>query len=81
MDQHTRRDGQAIEEIGFYDPLAKDKDAQVQLNDERAKYWLSVGAQPTDTVRDMLRKKGLVEAKPIGNRPKRTRQKRKKKDA
>ncbi len=61
IDQRTRRNGSVIEALGWYDPVAKDPSKQLQLNDERIKYWLSVGAQPTETVRDMLAKRGLIE--------------------
>jgi len=61
MDIHTRRDGPAIEELGYYDPIAKDEAAQIKIDPERAKYWLSVGAQPSQTMRDILRKKGIIE--------------------
>jgi small subunit ribosomal protein S16 len=52
------RDGKFIEIIGLYDPLTDP--ATIRLNEERAKHWLSVGAQPTETVRDILRKANLV---------------------
>ena len=46
-DSHFPRDGRFIEEIGTYDPL---------IDLERAKYWIANGAQPTDTVRGLLKK-------------------------
>jgi small subunit ribosomal protein S16 len=52
------RDGKFIEIIGLYDPLTDP--ATIRLNEERAKHWLSVGAQPTETVRDILRRAELV---------------------
>ena len=52
------RDGKFIEIIGLYDPLTDP--ATIRLNEERAKHCLSVGAQPTETVRDILRKANLV---------------------
>jgi small subunit ribosomal protein S16 len=61
IDQRTRRDGKVIEHLGWFDPIAKDESKQVQLNDERIRYWLSVGAQPSDTVRDMLAKRDLID--------------------
>ena len=48
------RDGRFIEEIGTYDPLADSEKLKVDL--ERAKYWIANGAQPTDTVRGLLKK-------------------------
>lgn len=45
------RDGRYIEQVGTYDPmLKKDNPDRIKLNEERCKYWLSVGAQPTDRV-------------------------------
>jgi small subunit ribosomal protein S16 len=52
------RDGKFIEIIGTYDPLTDP--ATVRLNEERARHWLSVGAQPTETVRNLLRRAELV---------------------
>lgn len=63
IDQRTRRDGRVIENLGFYDPLAPDQTKQIQIDGERVKYWISVGAQPSETVRDMLAKRGLVDTK------------------
>ena len=53
-DSHFARDGRFIEEIGTYDPLAPP--AIVKIDMERAKYWIANGAQPTDTVRGLLKK-------------------------
>lgn len=60
LDERTRRDGAAIEQLGWYDPVARDEAKQLNLNEERTKYWLSVGAQPSDTMRDILAKRNLV---------------------
>ena len=57
-DSRTKRDGRIIEQIGFYDPLTEP--ATITVNEERAAYWLSVGAQPTETVHILLRKHGLI---------------------
>ena len=57
QDSRKPRDGTTIEEIGTYDPIAKD--AQVTINEDRAKYWVGQGAQPTDMVRKLFSKKGL----------------------
>jgi small subunit ribosomal protein S16 len=59
MDIRTPRDGRVIEELGWYDPQAKDADKQLSLNRERIEHWLSVGAQPSDTVRDILVRQGI----------------------
>ena len=53
-DSRSPRDGRFIEELGTYDPSA-DSD-KIKLDLERAKYWISNGAQPTDTVRGLLKK-------------------------
>lgn len=58
QDSRKPRDGTTIEELGIYQPIAKE-DAQVSFNEERAKYWISVGAQPTDTVKMIFNKKNL----------------------
>ena len=56
-DSRSPRDGRCIEEIGTYDPLANP--AVVKIDMERAKYWIANGAQPTDTVKVLLKKAGL----------------------
>ena len=60
-DIRSPRDGRFIEEIGYYDPMTKP--AEIKVDNERAKYWLGVGAQPTDTVRILLKKSGAIEEK------------------
>ncbi|MBP5426932.1 MAG: 30S ribosomal protein S16 [Clostridiales bacterium] len=57
-DSRFPRDGRFIEEIGTYNPLTDP--ATVNINAERAKYWLSNGAQPTDKVRALLKKAGVL---------------------
>jgi small subunit ribosomal protein S16 len=59
MDSRQARDSKVIEELGSYDPLNRDEDRQVVLKRDRIEYWLSVGAQPSDTVRRMLDKRGV----------------------
>ncbi len=56
-DSRTPRDGRFIEEIGTYNPL-KDP-AEIKIDAEKAQKWLSNGAQPTDTVRALLKKSGV----------------------
>lgn len=56
-DSRYPRDGRFIEEIGTYDPCQNP--AAVNINVERAQEWIKNGAQPTDTVRDLLKKAGL----------------------
>ena len=53
-DSHFPRDGRFIEEIGTYDPLTNPPTVQIDM--ERARYWIANGAQPTDTVRGLLKK-------------------------
>ena len=53
-DSRCPRDGRFIEEIGTYDPMAESSKLKVDV--ERVKYWISNGAQPTDTVRGLLKK-------------------------
>jgi small subunit ribosomal protein S16 len=57
-DSRFPRDGRFIEEIGTYDPL-KDP-AEVHVDAESAKKWISNGAQPTDTVKALLKKQGII---------------------
>lgn len=59
MDRRTRRDGRAIEELGHYDPVNPEKGKHFVLNLERAKHWLSVGAQPSETVTTFLKESGV----------------------
>ena len=59
VDKRRARDSKVIEELGSYDPVRKEEDQQVVLNRERIEYWLSVGAQPSDTVRHLLEKSGI----------------------
>ncbi len=58
QDSRKPRDGTTIEEIGQYHPIAV-ADQQVTFNEERAKYWLGVGAQPTAIVKKLFNIKGL----------------------
>ncbi len=55
-DARSKRDGRAIEEIGKYHPMLEP--SLIEINSERAQYWLSVGAQPTDPVRSLLKVTG-----------------------
>ena len=59
MDSRSPRNGKAIEALGWYDPNAKSADKAVSLNRERIEYWLGVGAQPSDTVSDLLKRNGI----------------------
>ena len=57
-DSRSPRDGRFIEEIGTYNPISTP--AEVKINEELANKWLDNGAQPTDTVRDLLKKQGIL---------------------
>ena len=58
-DSRAPRDGKFIEEIGYYNPVSEPK--QIKINDEKANKWLKVGAQPTDTVKNILSEVGVME--------------------
>lgn len=58
-DIEAPRDGRIVERIGYYSPLTESD--LVDIDEGRALYWLSVGAQPTDTVRSLLRRQGTLE--------------------
>ena len=58
-DSRYPRDGRFIEEIGTFNPVKDDK--AITLDVERAKYWLGVGAQPSQTVKTVLRKGGAID--------------------
>jgi len=55
FDSREERDGRSIEQLGTYDPMEKDESKKVVLKRERIEYWLSVGAQPTETVASILK--------------------------
>lgn len=59
-DSRSPRDGKFIEEIGYYNPIAEP--AEIKIDAEKAKKWLNNGAQPSDTVRSLLKKSGIIEA-------------------
>ena len=58
-DQRKTRDGRAIEEIGHYDPQTDPP--TIAIKADRARHWLEVGAQPSDTVRRLLQKSGVTK--------------------
>lgn len=58
-DERSRRDGSFIENVGTYDPTKNP--AVVKLNNDKAQAWLDKGAQPTDTVRQILKNAGLLD--------------------
>jgi len=59
IDARKRRDGRYIENIGYYDP--KQDPAIINVDEEKAIKWLQVGAQPTETVRSLFRKTGILQ--------------------
>ncbi len=59
MDSRSPRDGRVIEQLGWYDPHVKDDEKQSSLKRERIEYWLSVGAQPSETVSQLLKRQGI----------------------
>ena len=59
-DSRFARDGRFIEEIGYYDPMTEPA-ATIKIDAEKAQKWLKAGAQPTDTVRVLLKKSGVIE--------------------
>lgn len=61
-DSRSPRDGKFIEEIGTYNPLKKGENFSLKL--DRAQYWISKGAQPSDTVASFIKKAGKVVAAP-----------------
>ncbi len=56
MDSRAPRDGKSIEDVGYYDPMVRDKSARIKLNLDRIDYWLSVGAQPSEKVAVLIKK-------------------------
>src|SRR3546814_2115323 len=67
-DSRSARDGKYLEQIGTYNPmLAKDDPARVKLDEDRARHWLSVGAQPSDRVHRFLDAAGILERAPKNN--------------
>jgi small subunit ribosomal protein S16 len=57
-DSRSPRDGRFIEEIGYYDPTKNP--IVLKVNEERAQYWIKTGAQPSETVKSLLNKAGVL---------------------
>ena len=75
-DRRAPRDGDFIEKIGTFNPLlAKDSPARFVVNEERAKYWLGVGAQPSDRVARLFAAAGLGEKPDVSGKPQKGRKK------
>jgi small subunit ribosomal protein S16 len=64
MDIRSPRDGRAIEELGHHDPMVRNVDARTVLNVSRIRYWLSVGAQPSDKVQALLNRYKITKPAP-----------------
>ncbi len=62
QDSREPRDGRCIEEIGTFQPIAVEAN-QVSIDMDRAKYWISVGAQPTDIVKKLMNRQSATQAK------------------
>ena len=58
-DERSPRDGKFIDEIGYYNPLKNP--AEVKIDAEKAQKWIDNGAQPTETVKSLLKKNGIVK--------------------
>lgn len=59
INDQSKRDGRPLEQLGHYDPLEADQDKQFVCDLDRAKYWLGVGAIPSETVSTLLKKAGV----------------------
>jgi small subunit ribosomal protein S16 len=57
MNSETRRDGRALEYLGYYNPMVDP--AEIKVDSEKVRAWLARGAEPTDTVRALLQKAGV----------------------
>lgn len=62
FDSRTRRDGRSIEDLGFYDTLAKTPERRMRLDVERARHWLAEGAKPSEIVTQLFKKAGVTGA-------------------
>src|SRR5262252_638290 len=66
-DARSPRDGRIIENIGWYNPLTEP--STIQIDGDRAKYWISVGAQPSDPVRSLLSRAGILPKRTYTPKP------------
>ncbi|GMV96155.1 MAG: hypothetical protein AMXMBFR83_05230 [Phycisphaerae bacterium] len=62
VDSRATRDGRVIEELGYYDPANRNPDLRLKLNLDRVQHWIGVGAQPSDTVRTLLKRLKKTQA-------------------
>ncbi len=69
-DSRSPRDGRFIEKVGTYNPmLERSESGRVTLNEERVRYWLGVGALPSDRVARFLGEAGIIDKRPVPNQP------------
>eukprot|EP01026_Neomeris_dumetosa_P045919 TRINITY_DN389_c0_g1_i3.p4 TRINITY_DN389_c0_g1~~TRINITY_DN389_c0_g1_i3.p4 ORF type:complete len:123 (-),score=11.48 TRINITY_DN389_c0_g1_i3:124-492(-) len=72
-DNHMKRDGKHVEKVGWFDPIpSQDGNVFVNMDFQRVKYWLSVGAEPTKTMTKILVRAGLIPPEippPVNNNP------------
>ena len=72
-DSRYPRDGRFIEKLGTYNPLLpQDHEQRLVINEERVKYWLGVGAQPTERLEKLFSNLGLVKAPALREQPKKS---------
>ncbi|CCG84233.1 protein of unknown function [Taphrina deformans PYCC 5710] len=64
MNARTARNSKPLEKLGTYDPIPKNGNKDITLNFERTKYWLGVGAQPTETAARLLERADLIAVRP-----------------
>lgn len=75
MDSRTPRNGRVLEKLGHYDPMEKDVEKQVLLDLEKTKAWIDKGAEVSDAVTDILRKKGVITKASVEKKKRRDRAK------
>ncbi|MFP4071552.1 MAG: 30S ribosomal protein S16 [Desulfovibrionales bacterium] len=59
MDSETRRDGRALDYLGYYNPMLSTP--EIKIDEDKLKYWMDRGAKPTDTVRSLVKKAGATK--------------------
>jgi small subunit ribosomal protein S16 len=61
IESRNPRNGRVIEELGWYDPHAQSDENRCKIDAQRVSYWLGVGAQPSKTVGDLLKRQGIAK--------------------
>lgn len=69
FDARTRRDGRSIEDIGFYDTTSDSTVSKSNVDLDRARHWLKVGAKPSDTVHQIFKREGVYAAGETAGEP------------